>query len=78
MPKPVIRSVSVSPSDLPALTLAGMVWSTGFHHKQRGCDTCPRLEICADAVNAGNFAGCEGVIKVEIYTHKMNPSGSHR
>lgn len=82
MTNPVIRSVSVSPSHLPALTLSGVVWSSGVHHqhdKHHNCDTCPLLEICADAVNAGNFAGCEGVLESEIWdTSKSHPSGSHR
>ena len=73
MTKPPVRSVSVSPSHLPALTLSGVVWSPGFDSKRQSCDECPLLEDCSDAVNSGNFAGCEGVIEDEIWYVQDQP-----
>jgi len=73
MTKPAIRSVRVRPSHLPALTLSGVVWSPGFDNKHRSCEDCAMLEVCADAVDAGNFAGCEGVIEDELWHVQDQP-----
>ena len=61
------KLVSVMPSHLPALTLSGVIWSPGFTNKHRSCDDCSLLETCGEAVDAGNYAGCESALESEIW-----------
>ena len=67
MTKPDLTLVNVSPSDLPAKTLTGVIWSPVISSKTVKCKSCVLFEICRDAVTAGNFAGCEGMLESEIW-----------
>ena len=73
--KGIDHLVSVMPSHLPALTLSGVIWSPGFTNKHRSCDDCPLLETCGEAVNSGNYAGCEGALESEIWHVQMDSIG---
>jgi len=68
MTKPLTQRVSIKPSDLPAETMIGVVWSPGLRAQRGSCDDCPLFDLCSDAVAGGNFAGCESVLRCDIYT----------
>ena len=68
MTKPDLTIVDISPSALPARTLAGVVWSPVYRASgYTSCEACVLFEPCTDAVDAGNFAGCEGVLQSESW-----------
>jgi len=63
----MMRKVEVRWSDVPVLTLAGVVWMRPVDWRRQGCETCALRVLCAAAVAAGNYAGCERVMEWEMY-----------
>ena len=63
----MVRMVEVRWSDVPGLTLAGVVWMRPVDGRRRRCEECALRALCAEAVAEGDFAGCERVMEWEIY-----------
>ena len=64
-----LKIVPVSWADVPARTSVGTVWMRPIKRNDPhtgGCDGCPLIELCQEAVTAGGYAGCESVLVGEV------------
>ena len=65
-----LKIVRVSWADVPARTSAGTVWmrptKLASTKHDGGCDSCPLIELCQEAVTAGGYCGCESVLVGEV------------
>ena len=63
------KNVPVSWADVPARTSAGTVWMRPIRRNDPhtgGCDYCPLVDLCQEAVTAGGYCGCESVLADEV------------
>ena len=60
--------VPVSWADVPMQTQTGTVWMSPIKraHGFTGCDRCPLVDLCQEAVAAGGYCGCERVLVGEL------------
>ena len=68
--KAELKIVPVSWADVPASTSAGTVWmrptKLASTKHDGGCDYCPLVTQCQEAVTAGGYCGCESVLVGEV------------
>ena len=62
--------VPVMWADVPMKTWAGTVWmrptKLASTKQDGGCDSCPLVDLCQEAVTAGGYCGCEKVLVGEL------------
>ena len=64
-----LKIVRVSWADVPARTWAGTVWMRPIKRNDPhtgGCELCPLVDLCQEAVTAGGYCGCERVLEDEV------------
>ena len=64
-----LKIVRVSWADVPVKTWAGTVWMRPTKRNDPhtgGCDSCPLIALCQEAVTAGGYCGCESVLVGEV------------